>query len=177
MEVIEHLISSFGFHAYTIAQVPYTYIPQHVYACVCTQTQLYFEDSMTISTCVCVTLEFDNAFSIFYVWHKYLWKYICVCVYVQACTHTSLLSVILFHCKTGNVWSCQEALLFLWRSCPWWTSTAPRLGCNHGQSGGLFKFIPKASFQVWKYLFRLSAIHRRHQVKTYSVCLSLSGFL
>lgn len=72
MEVMGHLISSLGSRAYTVAQVPYTYIPQHVHACAHTQTQLYFEDSMTISTCVCVTLEFDNEFSIFYVWYKCL---------------------------------------------------------------------------------------------------------
>lgn len=97
-----------------------------------------------------------------------------VCLHFKH-TYGPLLSFIifLFHSQTGNVWRCQEALLFLWRACPWWTSSAPRLGCNHGQSGGLFKFIPKTSFQVWKYLFWLSSIHRRHQVKTYSVCLSL----
>lgn len=68
MEVIGHLLFSLGFHAYTIAQVTYIYTT----ACACTQTQLYFEDSVTVSTCVCVTLEFDNAFSIFNVWQKYL---------------------------------------------------------------------------------------------------------
>ena len=72
MEVIGHLVFSLGFRAYTIAQVTYTYIPQRVRECACTQKQLYFEDSVTVSTCVCVTLEFDNAFSVFYVWHKYL---------------------------------------------------------------------------------------------------------
>lgn len=78
-----------------------------------------------------------------------------------------------FFPNIGNVWSCQETLLFLWRSGPWWTSSTSRLGCNHGQSGGLLKFIPKAAFQIWKYLFKLSAVCRRHQVETYSVCLPL----
>lgn len=44
---------------------------------------------MTISTCVCVTLEFDNAFSIFYVWHKYFKIYVCMCKHVN--THHYLL--------------------------------------------------------------------------------------
>lgn len=75
---------------------------------------------------------------------------------------------------SGNVWGCQEALLLLWRSCTWWTSSASRLGCHNGQLGRLYILLPKATFQVWKCIFKLFTVHRWYQVETYTVGLPLN---